>query len=277
MNDYLDNDILINGKYYNTENVFHINPYRKLKIEKFLGYTIIVVDDFYTNPDLVRDIALSSTATKHKNWGYPGFRSSFWVDQTFNLPIYEKIIKSVFPELLYLNDDTLNEINFNLTKSSDVHSWNNKLGNNACGPHKDLIESVPISFGSVIFLNKEKEFDKDKNGTGFYRHIPTDIIDCNHEVMDYYNKDGYEYSSNPVNDVFFRDSRLCDDWINDGNKYWEMVHLTNMKYNRMVLYPASYFHATYYNNNNFKDTDSKKDYRIVQASFLRGEENNIDV
>tara|TARA_Y100000593_G_C4245544_1_gene304460 strand:- start:6 stop:800 length:795 start_codon:yes stop_codon:yes gene_type:complete len=262
----MNNDILINGKFYNTGDIFSVNPDMEIEIEEFHNNKIIRIDNFYRNPDLVRKLALSSVATREANFGYPGFRSSFKIGQGYNIPIYEDIIKSVFLDFKQLYNYALDTINFNFAKSSKVYDWDSNKGNNACHPHKDFTVADEKTYGSVIFLNTEDEFEEDKNGTAFYKHIPTGISDCNREVyINYYYEDDIstEYI---INDIFFKDSKICDDWINDGNEYWEMVHLSKMKYNRMILYPSSYFHTAYFNNQDW-DNDN---HRIVQALFLHG-------
>ena len=69
---YKDNDLLVNGKYLNTMEVFEINKDAKISIEKFGNQKIIVVDDFYSNPDMVREIALNGIGCRLMNCKYPG-------------------------------------------------------------------------------------------------------------------------------------------------------------------------------------------------------------
>ncbi len=261
---YKNNDLLINGVYYNTEESFRINNNANVKTEEFGNQKIVVIDDFYSDPDLVRNIALSSTASKLANIGYPGFRSTLVVNQEFNLKFFFNIMKKYYNGMTFY-PTTLHEVNFNLTKSAEVYNWDQEEHGRACHPHMDERESVKYS--AIVFLNKDDEYTAGVNGTAFYKHIPTGVSNLDYKVKRFYKKAGYKN----INDIFFQDETAhCTDWVNDGNQYWELLHLAQMKYNRLVLYPASYFHNAYYNNDDFSNPNPATGHRIVQAIFLRG-------
>ena len=70
------------------------------------------------------------------------------------------------------------------------------------------------------------------------------------------------------NDTLFGRNRFfCnndDIWLNDGDDEWELIHLMEMKYNRLAFYPATLFHAYY-----MKDKAWVDDWRIVQTIWGR--------
>ena len=262
---YKNNDLLVCGKYYNTSDVFKINEDAQISVEEFGDQKVVVVDDFYSNPEMVRYVALNSLSSKHDNLDYPGFRTTIQVNQLFNIPNYTKLLNDSFGGSHALYQNTLNNVTFNLVKSAEVYDWDYDEHGNACHPHIDNKDK--IRYGAVVYLNYENEFTAGVNGTAFYKHKSTNISDCNNKVQKFYRKTGYKNIAN----VFFTDETAhCNDWLNDGNEYWEMIHLSEMKYNRMILYPGTYFHTAYMNNYDFNDPNPATGHRIVQAMFLRG-------
>ena len=57
---YKNNDLLVCGKYYNTSDVFKINEDAQISVEEFGDQKVVVVDDFYSNPELVRYMSLNN-------------------------------------------------------------------------------------------------------------------------------------------------------------------------------------------------------------------------
>ena len=261
---YNENDLIVGGVYYDSSDVFSINKNATITTEEFGNQKVIVIDDYYVNPDLVRNISLHSISSKQQNLSYPGFRSSIVLNQEKNVEFFTDLVNQHYTDTS-LYDDTLNTINFNMTKSSNIYNWNYDDHGRACHPHMDT--AYTVKYGAVVFLNTEDEFEVGVNGTAFYKHKHTGISDCTDKIKRFYNKAGYKN----INEIFYQDNTShCTDWINDGNEHWEIIHLSHMKYNRLVLYPSSYFHQGYYNNNDFNDTNPATDHRIVQAMFLRG-------
>ena len=269
---YKNNDLLVCGKYYNTSDVFKINEDAQISVEEFGDQKVVVVDDFYSNPELVRYMSLNNFASKLNNMEYPGFKTSFYINQKMNVRWYTDVIDDVYRKEEPINFapyyDTIDRIDFNLVKSSEVYNWNYDIPNKACHPHIDMNEKN-IKYGAVVYLNTEDEYTAGVNGTAFYKHINTNVIDCNWRIQKHYRQSGYPV----IDDVFYQSDTIhCNDWINDGNEHWEKVHLTQMKYNRLVLYPSTYFHQAYLNNDDFNDPNPATGHRIVQAIFLRGKE-----
>ena len=261
---YKNNDLLVCGKYYNTSDVFKINEDAQISVEKFGDQKVVVVDDFYSNPEMVRDISLNSYASKYDNVEYPGFRNTLYTNLEFQLKFFTNLIEDNY-DRISLYHETFNKVNFNLVKSAEVYDWDYDSHGRACHPHIDKADKC--KYGAVVYLNHDDEFTAGVNGTSFYKHKATSVCDCNPKIMKFYRRSGYR----SVNDVFFTDETAhCNDWINDGNEYWDMIHLSQMKFNRMILYPGTYFHASYFNNDDFNNPNPATGHRIVQAMFLRG-------
>ena len=263
-NPYEDNDMLVSGNYYDSKELFRINDNPKITTETFNDNSqkVIIVDDFYTNPDGVRHLGINSVSSKAFSLGYPGFRCKLNItrDENYDQKWIQNLINNNFEEKVNLYHHTLDIVAFNLSKSSKVYDWDFNMFSKACHPHID--SSSEVKYAAVVFLNRENEFETGVNGTGFYKHISTGISDANFagekekdEIFNWNRK--FRGKSSPT---------ICTDWVNDGNEYWEMTHLAQMKYNRLVIYPSTYFHQAYYNNNDFGDSY----HRLVQAMFLEG-------
>ena len=96
---YKNNDLLVCGKYYNTSDVFKINEDAQISVEKFGDQKVVVVDDFYSNPEMVRDISLNSYASKYDNVEYPGFRNTLYTNLEFQLKFFTNLIEDNYDRI----------------------------------------------------------------------------------------------------------------------------------------------------------------------------------
>ena len=272
---YRDNDIYINGKYYNTLEVLDINDNIEFEIVKLNSiYSVLYIDNFYTNPDLVREISLSLPATKKLNIGFPGFRSELTIEMKNFINSMDSIIKYNFDirKDIKINWETYNQsLTFNILKSSKEWDWH--IGEEyqpQCQPH---IDGYSI-WASLCYLNKDNEY-KGKAGTGIYRNKFTDSISHSTKMFDDSKLFKSIYSGfgcTDQNDLLWREEgvgnetvqKSCNEWIKDENEYWKLEHLIEMKYNRMVIYPGNLFHSIYMGNKN----DFIDNVRITQPAFF---------
>ena len=196
-------------------------------------FPIVYIDNFYKNPDKVRNLALRTPGTKNPRilGGVPGER----VDISFNLehiwPIWIEITESVYgleqKERKAFEMSCMNiSFSVNVTQS---HYRRKK-------PHIDLPDVSDRGWAGVVYLNKPKEC---KGGTGFYTYNGQQV--------------------NPRQDGIWQ-----KEYVNDSIGPWELIHLAEMKYNRMIMYPANVLHTPYDKEGFFTDDV----YRLVQAFFL---------
>jgi len=196
-------------------------------------FPIVYIDNFYKNPDKVRNLALRTPGTKSPRilGGVPGER----VDISFNLehiwPIWIEIAENVYgleqKERKAFEMSCMNiSFSVNVTQS---HYRRKK-------PHIDLPDVSDRGWAGVVYLNKPKEC---KGGTGFYTYKGQQV--------------------NPRQDGIWQ-----EEYVNDSVGPWELIHLAEMKYNRMVMYPANVLHTPYDKEGFFTDDV----YRLVQAFFL---------
>jgi len=196
-------------------------------------FPIVYIDNFYKNPDKVRNLALRTPGTKNPRilGGVPGER----VDISFNLehiwPIWIEIAENVYgleqKEKKAFEMSCMNiSFSVNVTQS---HYRRKK-------PHIDLPDVSDRGWAGVVYLNKPKEC---KGGTGFYTYKGQQV--------------------NPRQDGIWQ-----EEYVNDSVGPWELIHLAEMKYNRMIMYPANVLHTPYDKEGFFTDDV----YRLVQAFFL---------
>ncbi len=196
---------------------------------------IIVVDDFYTNPDEVRNNALAQEYPKpEKEYTYPGRNSK---GAYYNQEIHQKFE--------YLINQKLNPADkngyFRLSLENDTHK-------------QDVHVDPSWEWGAVIYLSKPEDCI-DEGGTSFWRHNTLKMEMCpkTDEEAQFYGYPSYKEAW----------------WTNvygDGQdrSKWTRYFLCPMRYNRMVLFRTYLWHSHNYNFGTNLDNG-----RLVQLFFFR--------
>ena len=194
---------------------------------------IVYIDNFYKNPNMVRNLALKSPPTSDPRIlrGVTGSRVASFFDFQHIYPIWVEIAQNVFglkkeEEEKFEASMFSTPFSVNVTQSKDRPDL----------PHIDLPDVTSRGWAGLIYLNKG---DECKGGTGFYTYK-------GHQV-------------NPKQDGLWDKDYVCD-----SIGPWELMHLAEMKFNRMIMYPATVMH-TPYDKPGFFEGD---DYRLVQVFFL---------
>ena len=223
-------------KYFNDEvETFAINTPVDATVE-LMGweeFPIVYIDNFYKNPDKVRNLALRTPGTKNPRilGGVPGER----VDIQFNLehiwPIWIEIAENVYG--LKQEERKAFEMScMNTSFSVNVTQSNHRRRL----PHIDLPDVKDRGWAGLVYLNKPKEC---KGGTGFYTYKGQQV--------------------NPLQSGVWR-----EDFVDDSIGPWDLIHLAEMKYNRMIMYPDKILHGAYDKPGYFEDDI----YRLVQTFFI---------
>jgi len=199
---------------------------------------IVYIDNFYKNPDMVRDLALRIPATLNRRicGGVPGGRVSANFDLDHLIPIWTDIAKSVYG----LSKDEeerficgCKQLTFSVNVTAEAQ---NTI------PHVDSpIDSKNLIKGwaGVIYLNTPEECH---GGTGFYTYKGMSCVDIDQSGI------------------------WKEDIVRDSVGPWELVHLAEMKYNRLIVYPDNFLHGVYQHPGHFDQTVGK--YRLAQSLFL---------
>jgi hypothetical protein len=220
-------------KFIDEKTAFSLNPSMNISTVEIENtkIKIVIVDDFYAYPDLVRDITLSIPPTKSEKimMSLPGYRIDVCYDLSFLGKFYDDLIIKEFLKGKDLNSNVENIFRsatfcVNLMHQKDL---------TAKVPHVDSLDS--LRFASTIYLNTPEEC---QGGTAFYT-----------------------YKGSP----YFREiPKHVDKYIYDDHEDWKMIYLAEMKYNRMILYKQNILHSAYISPRMYNDDF----YRIVQMFFI---------
>ena len=197
-----------------------------------MRFNTLTIDNFYTNPDEVREFALKQEFMVRGN--YPGQRTkSFLTDS-----LKKKMRDILYPfagEITYWgSDDRENNYtgSFQYTVSED-RSW----------IHADST----TDWAAVCYLTPDAPLSA---GTGIFRHKATG---WSHYDYKRENEPGYIQSAPPGNEM------------RDYTK-WEMVDRIGNVYNRLIMYRADNYHVSldYFGQN-------MHDGRLFQVFFFNTE------
>jgi hypothetical protein len=166
---------------------------------------IIVVDDFYSNPDLIRALALKTDYNSGARYNYPGFLSK----KRFVNP---QIMKETFEKIVGKN------IEVKLETFGSFRTMTSKTGT-FLNVHVD-----PADWAALIFLTPNAPLDA---GLGIYRHRKTGRVSppTDKEARKLGFEDAQEYEGEIVH--VHRDKSSVNNW--------ELVTYVSPLYNRLVL------------------------------------------
>jgi len=172
---------------------------------------LITIDDFYDDPDSIRDLALSceysqegfSEGYKHGNAPWAGKMSTAshspnWVDAKIS-----KLLNRHYRQMPQWDSGKFRNSNKG-NKSTNVCHVNTIAKNHYAG---------------VVYLNKNKN---DVPGTTFYTHKET----------------GSDFAINNQHIL-----NLMKNGHNEDPTAWEVNMISYIKYNRLIIFPANKFHS----------------------------------
>lgn len=175
---------------------------------------VYVVDNFYDNPDFIRDLALNAEYLEYRNSNVPGYESekSYYTDK--HLDIFKNLINKDI--LIDPNKYTYGKFRYSLKNSPSLSEM-----------HIDSLH-----WSAIVYLSKNEH---SKGGLGIYKHKPSNLSYVPQTVEE-------------LNQLGFQDRRHLDKVIvrpdTKNKSAWEVMEFIPVKYNRMVLFPGSkYFHT----------------------------------
>lgn len=207
-------------------------------IETFEGEKIAIVDNFYKHPERVRELALTIPRTYNPRilHGLPGARVESPYYMSHLAYLYGEIIKNVWPDRADEIEDTF------VQNCMDHASFLVNIQNSNLPPRVPHIDTIGRGrFASGIYLNTPSEC---VGGTAFYKYKGEKTVDLSN--LDVTLKDYTHYVQE-----------------SDG-EYWEKIHLAEMKFNRMIIYPMNLLHTPYIPPNTFTDETP----RLMQMFFI---------
>jgi len=205
-------------------------------------FPVTILDNFYENPDLVRDFALSLEYFP-SDGKWPGFRTD--AISKINPNFFKIFLNKIFSLFFDLNHTDVSwevETTFQLVQS--FSNDKNDIKNNGW-IHSD----GDYIFSGVIYLNPNP---KEGWGTSIYK------IKQN-ENFNYTDKTKFLHYSNSKDfneEDYIKEKTLCN------SKFIESIRVENV-YNRIILFEASEFHGvpSFYSEDN--------DPRLTQVFFVK--------
>lgn len=181
---------------------------------------ITVVDNFFTNPDDIRTWGLSQKFTSDKDGFYPGSRT--------------KNLEEIFPPLHHFINRKITSLFFEKNHHTEIKSDTSfQLIENT--PGKGWVHQDSNLYTYIIYLSKE-----DTNvdcGTSFYNLNQ-------HHLHPYHSKDDIDilnlrFEHHKSKKISKEDLEKKENY--ESQKYTKTINVKD-KYNRLIIFPASYFH-----------------------------------
>ena len=249
------------------------------KLTQVSNYDIWYLDNFYDNPDHVRNCALTSNYINEKNNSYPGIRSEgMYSDKEWK----NKNLKDFYFYFLNTLNEKISLFNVNdcLNISTSFHkisviSNNLKSYLNTGYIHVDLLDyrfKNKKTFAGLVYLNKTVNSN---SGTSFFKlkssstETPKIIDSNNFELFNSsFGEYDYEFLFNEYINLYnpFLKRKYWNHYLKNkqfvDSKFEKITEVQNV-YNRLVLYDSTYFHtASHFYANNFED-------RLTQPFFIK--------
>jgi hypothetical protein len=248
-----------------SKDILEVNPNCQVTVEQVGAgkQKVLIVDNFYRHPHEVGRLALNLYYHEDKTLvgGYPGSRAVITLD---TVPLIGALGK-LWGEPLAPFHSNYHPVIFSAITNQDykLNVWQRQ-------PHIDQ------GVTAMMYLNPEGMCH---GGTGLYRHRPTGLerlpIGVNAEVVRLAQQqgmnpavlkreDGYAEFMNTV--VFNPNYATRDNaYINDGNDYWELLYLVEMKPNRLVIFDGRMPHSQHITADQYREY-----YRINQILYFKG-------
>ena len=211
-----------------------------------------IFDNFYDDPDSVREYALS---LEYRNWRgtYPGLRSKPLpeINKGFWQRSYHKVL-SMFGDYYHTEDDTNYTVDSCFQKISRFSS-DPEDPVNAGYIHND----EPADLAAVVYLDKDPFIN---NGTSLYvKDNPSSLLlsEVKHKRRVAESVLGVSETSN-IDDI----QKYRESIIENNKQYTLTVEVKNC-YNRMIAYSGNQWHSQ---TNYYMPSD--EDFRLTQVFFF---------
>ncbi|MEG7356700.1 DUF6445 family protein [Bacillus inaquosorum] len=196
---------------------------------------ILVIDNYYSQPYKIRDLALEDQYSSVAKFNYPGYQSH----RVFNSEVLKSSFEQIIDSSIEVDPDRFTFGGFRL-----ITEETGKM---------PKVHADSVDWAALIFLTPNAPVDK---GVGFYRHIETGLEGppSNSKAR----KLGFEDAAEFERQVIYRDQA-------DLTR-WELVTSVSPVFNRLVLFKGrEFYHAPI---GGFGDTP--ENCRITHNFFFLG-------
>ena len=264
-------------KIFDVEEVFELNPDMKIEM-MYLGENklpLIIIDDFYKNPQRVREVLIQAPVpnfTSSAYGGYPGKRISLgkFIPEQFQHE-YSELLKKQFQ----LNFDLAIQDSTFLGNVFDGAGAASKVNNST--PHSD-----PSAIASIVYLNLD---DEEVGGTSVYRHRESglDFFPFSPFHFEWWVARKASIENRRISRVKEEEQKRFDDYkskifsskddskekrdthILESNDEWEIMATVESKFNRLAGYIGGTLHSAMID---FEELSKKPYRRINQVMFM---------
>jgi hypothetical protein len=225
------------------------------------GHRVVVIDNFYENPEMIRELAFKSsyTSSTKVRYGAPIFRNEQNFDTTHLVEFFQGIIKDQFDD--WHEIDSMS-VMFNATKTGVTPTTSHNI-------HID-----GSLYGNIVYLNDDVDC---VGGTSWWKHISSGLESCptianqklaieDEKILLDIMPDGIVNHDNITDfrtKILFPVEKEQDPFNEESNGIWKQLLAVNAKYNRMVIYPGSYFHSADLSADDYVDS-----WRLCQVGML---------
>jgi hypothetical protein len=221
--------------------IFDINTdAMEVSTDKIDGQTIVIIDNFYKNPDKIVEYMYSKPLYNDPHSYYTGKRRHLYFN-TNHITDLIGIIKPYYKDKEFA-PHAATEGKMMLSKFVD--SYLKKRPMYSSSPHFDIDRTgLPLSVvAGLCYLSKDIH-----GGTGFYKSKYFNTCKLTSEM--------YQAGSTNLNEKIhpYKDVR----YINDSCEYFELIKLIEMKWNRFILYEGNLLHGMYIKDGEFYKTHDR--------------------
>jgi hypothetical protein len=248
--------------YYEDKELFKIRNWQDNSERRYIGkenVPIVIFDDFYVNPDAVREFTLNSvpySKALFKNQASPGVRCLLPVEWEVTT-----IAKNIFQSWYRTELNIDYKFGRQVPSCFTIIDTSETMEALQCFPHIDIDYNGKEHLGDpstahvalIVYLNKPEEC---KGGTAIYHNkiIDSCLVTSKEQHQE------YEGAQKPVEHMSKRKTNINT----TKNNNWEVIDTIDMKYNRAVFYPTCLFHHPLWRNNWFTNPN----YRLTQLGFI---------
>jgi hypothetical protein len=217
----------------------------------------LVCDDFYEDPEYVRDLALSLDYIDTRD-AYPGYDATVSIDPRF----VERAVNEWVDRPVALAEPYSKRLVFAMLHEDRFRTPRT--------PHADT--NIPGSWiAAIVYLNLPSQC---RGGTGFYRHRETGLVEIATDITRPVAEYMLRHKVPSVKECMARvwhtehvpDLGQRPPFTTESNDIWELAQLVEMRFNRFVLYAGSLFHSPYVDPTWFGKTPETR--RLTQNLFF---------
>ena len=206
-----------------------------------IKFNPVCVDNFFHNPDEIREFGLSLNKEPHYKGSWPGERTEelFKIDEDLNHTLILKILSSYY-------DLRHTQVNWESSKLyfQSIKPYDKK--ENSLKNQGWIHQDNDMDLAGLIYLTPNADVD---SGTSLFEIKPDE-----------------EEGDSTERNILYKNGKILDEdyetaITKHNNKFYETITFKNV-YNRMISYDANYFHRA----NNFC---SKSDDRLTLVYFIK--------